>query len=299
MIKAILITLLIITFLLWLLIHFVIPYKFIHPVQKEIPEMVEANDITYHKLKVNIGNEHFVAGYHLHPAIKSTKNDTALLILHGISGAKEKFMGIANFISRAGYTAFVFDLRMHGESTGKHFTYGHEEKKDISKIIDTILGIHSNYTIGILGHSMGGAIAAQSLAYDDRLSFGIIQSSFRELREIVQDYGDRLSKNFSPRFLVNYVLNRAGKMGGFNPSEISPVRSLEQVQVPVLISHGNQDDKIKFEYGQDLYDRASSNHKVFYPIVGGKHEGVLIVGGEKYFSEIVSFMNSLTNLDTQ
>lgn len=294
MMKIILIILVGLFILLFLVIHFIVPYKFIHPVQKAAPSFSPQPGITYEKVIVNIDPNNFIAGFHVHPTIQSSRNDTVIIILHGISGAKEKFLSISNYIAKAGYRSFVFDLRKHGESTGEHFTYGHEEKEDVSKMIDLIESLDPSYTIGILGHSMGGAIAAQALAHDSRLSFGIIQSSFRHFSEIVHDYNDRITNGIAPKFLVDYILKRAGKMAGFDPFDISPLASIQKVGVPIMVSHGDKDDRIKYEYGQELYASISSPHKKFYPIIGGQHDGVLAVGGTEYFEEVVQWISSLT-----
>lgn len=283
----------IIILLVFVIIHFVVPRKFVQPIQKGIPKMIPEKGIQYEKIKVSTNDSNYISGYHVSPKIVSSKNDTVLIILHGISGAKEKFLCVANYISRVGYRSYVLDLRMHGESTGESFTYGQEEKKDISKVIDYILNENSNYTIGLMGHSMGGAITAQTLEYDKRLSFGVIQSSFRDLNEIVHDYSERLTKGLAPKVAVDHVLRRAGVIANFDPFKISPLNSISNVTVPLLISHGEIDDKVSIEYGKALYEKAGSVNKRFFTIKDGKHEGILDVGGDVYFEEIVQFMNSL------
>lgn len=291
--KTILIILIGLLFCFFILLHFVIPYKFLKPIQKTIPESVPENGIRYEKVKVDIDKENYLVGFHVHPGVISSKNDTILLILHGISGAKEKFLSVSNYLSKEGYTSFVFDQRLHGESTGTYFTYGAEEKQDVSKMIDLIKQINPNATVGILGHSMGGAIASQALAYDPRIEFGIIQSSFRSLSEIVHDYSDRIGNGLAPNWCVDYILKRTGQIANFDAFSISPLESLKKVTVPLLISHGDLDDKIKYQYGKDLFESSGSAHKKFYTIKNGKHEGVLAVGGETYFAEVVTFIETL------
>lgn len=83
---------------------------------------------------------------------------------------------------------FIFDSRAHGESQGKYCTYGFYEKKDISAIVDFIGPKYRNVNIGIWGNSLGAAVAIQAMEYDSRILFGIIESTFTDLSQIVFDY---------------------------------------------------------------------------------------------------------------
>ena len=86
-----------------------------------------------------------------------------MILIHGIGGNKESYLGLAKRLSSLGVASVMFDNRAHGQSGGKYCTYGFEERNDVSKIIDYILEKKQNSSIGIWGNSLGGAIAIQSL----------------------------------------------------------------------------------------------------------------------------------------
>ena len=139
-----------------------------------------------------------------------------LILLHGVGGCKEHFLGVANKLRQQDIASIVFDSRAHGQSGGQFCTYGAKEKHDVSVIVDLMEARYPHTPIGIWGNSMGGAVAIQAMALDKRISFGVIESTFTSLAKIGFDYQKRLSK-ISSRRLFNYVLKRVEKIANFNP----------------------------------------------------------------------------------
>jgi len=152
-----------------------------------------------------------------------SKTDTVrsiIIFAHGVGGCKESYIGIAKKLAHKGIESIVIDSRAHGQSEGQFCTYGFYEKEDISKIINFIQTKEPDIPIGIWGSSMGGAIGLLALAKDKRLKFGLIQSTFTDLHQIVFDYKKRILRGFGNQTMVNYVLKRAGQIANFNPTLI-------------------------------------------------------------------------------
>ena len=109
-----------------------------------------------------------------------TVNGT-IILLHGIRAGKEHYVPICKRLVENGYNAVSLDLRAHGESEGKFCTFGVKEKRDIIALINYLQnekGIKS--PIGIWGQSLGGAVALQAMAIDERINFGIVESTFSD-----------------------------------------------------------------------------------------------------------------------
>ena len=132
--------------------------------------------------------------------------------------------------------------------------------------------------IGIWGSSMGGAIGILALAKDKRLKFGLIQSTFTELEQIVFDYKKRILKGIGIRFLSNYVLERAGKIANFNPKKVQPIEAVKNIEQSVMIAHGDTDKNIPYQYGQQLFDNLTATDKEFYLVRHGGHIGLWDAG---------------------
>lgn len=193
-----------------------------------------------------------------------------MILLHGISACKEQFWGFAHQINETGCNAVIFDQRAHGQSDGDYCTFGAKEKYDITKVLDEMerRGLAKPY--GIFGNSLGGAIALQSLAQDQRLQFGIIESTFDTYPHVAMEYGADIV-GFHSELLTDHVIARSGAIAGFDPFSIRPVEACKAITCPILMAHGTADDKIPFEFGQRNFEALASVDKKFVPIEGGGH----------------------------
>jgi len=230
-------------------------------------------------------------------ALTESSNQKGTIILtHGIRSRKEQWLESVKGITDKGYNCVAMDLRAHGQSTGKYCTFGVKEKLDISSILDFLA---ENYNIsknfGVWGSSLGGAIALQSLAYDKRLKFGIIESTFSEFRSVTQDYFEN-TLGFRWEFLGNYLVNRSGKLAGFNPEEASPISAAKKVTQPVLMLHGTADKNISIDYGRANFKALSSADKKWVEIKGGEHNGMANADTALYFKELNSFLNKVSEI---
>jgi len=70
-------------------------------------------------------------------------------LIHGIGGCKEHGLNLTKELSQKGIESIVFDGRAHGQSGGAFCTYGFNEKRDISQIIDKIKEQSPDLPIGI------------------------------------------------------------------------------------------------------------------------------------------------------
>ncbi|GLB50194.1 alpha/beta hydrolase [Neptunitalea lumnitzerae] len=212
-----------------------------------------------------------------------------VILLHGIRSVKESYIGLSKDLSVQGYNTFAFDLRAHGESEGRYNTFGAKERKDVSAIVDYLDGKgYSN--VGVWGRSLGGAIALQALGTDDRLKFGVIESTFSDFNIVVHDY-TALFTGIDSYAFSNFLVKRAGEIGEFNPESVKPVELCKQIKQPIYMSHGTADHRIAYKYGKMNYDALASEQKVFETIPNATHMNVWYIAGEAHFNKIVNFLN--------
>ncbi len=219
------------------------------------------------------------------------KNKGTVILLHGIRGSKESYLSSSALLAKHGYNSLVIDLRAHGESQGDFCTFGSKEKMDISLWIDELQNkLGADHTIGIWGHSLGGAIAIQSLEFDSRLSFGIIESTFSDLKSTIHDYMGQ-NFGFNLPFLTDFLIYRAGDIAEFDVFEVQPRESVEHIEQAVLLVHGEEDDQIDISYARMNFKRLLSKRKRFLSIPKAKHSNLWEVGGKAYFNQIIGFIN--------
>lgn len=266
-----------------------LPYAIIQP--PRLSENIHPDDFNLQNEEIDLITKDSVniKGYWIKN--DSIPSKSAVVFVHGIGGCKEHFLALSKNLSKIGVESILMDSRAHGHSGGTYCTYGFKEKIDIAAVVDYIKRKNDSIPIGIWGNSMGGAIAIQALEYDKRIEFGIIESTFTDLRQIVYDYQKSYTSGLGLQPLCNIALNEAGTIAGFNPDAVSPIASVQNIEQPVFMAHGKKDENIKFEYGQLLYDNLKSTQKRFVPVTEGGHFNLGEKGGPEYYQSILEFLN--------
>ncbi|WP_299626530.1 alpha/beta hydrolase [uncultured Tenacibaculum sp.] len=291
---------LLITFLLFLgigiyvIFNNVAPYAIIKPPRVSITKTPKDLNLDFEEITVNTQDSLTLNGYWIKSQHQQPKG--ILILLHGIGGCKEHFLELSETLAISGIESILFDGRAHGKSEGEFCTYGFYEKNDVSKIVDLIKTKAPNLKIGIWGNSLGGAIALQTLENDKRIAFGVIESTFTELDQIVFQYKKNLLKGFGIKFLSDFSLKKAGEIANFNPDKVKPIQAVKNISQPVLIAHGSDDRNIPIVFGKQLFKNLASKDKKFINVKDGGHHNLFEKGGITYKKELLDFINR--NLDS-
>lgn len=221
---------------------------------------------------------------------ETTKVQGVLVVLHGIGNCKESFIPFASECTRLGYACLLPDLRAHGESEGLNCTFGWYEKEDIKLFVNALKEVFDkNLPLGIYGYSLGGAVALQAMEHDSRIDFGIIESTFSSVNEIIPEYQARLM-HFRWPWLSRVALRRAGEIAAFPPNEVHPAQSASRICRPMLMAHGTADTYIPIAHGEKNFAALTCPGQ-WYPIPGGTHPDLNAGGGlEPYLHIRRSFL---------
>ncbi|WP_299899745.1 alpha/beta fold hydrolase [uncultured Aquimarina sp.] len=287
--KIVLLIVIVVGVIMGFYVHNSAPYAIIKPLR--INEKLAPSDLGLESetFEISATDAIKLKGYLIKSNLDTKKG--IIIFIHGIGSCKEHGLGVAKLLSKQGIETIVFDGRAHGESDGEFTTYGFHEKKDISKIVDWIQAKNQNIDIGIWGNSLGGAIAIQALAFDNRIKFGVIESTFTEMDQVVYDYSKKMMKGIIIKPISDYALRRAGEIADFDPDQVKPILSVKKIQQPVLIAHGDADQNIDVTYGKQLYESLKSEDKELIIVEDGGHVGLAEQGGAAYTKKLMAFIN--------
>lgn len=248
---------------------------------KQLGESIEAISFDGHLLK----------GYLTYSKIKPAKG--TVLLLHGIRSKKEYFMTRSNWLAQNGFNAVAIDSRAHGESSGQYCTFGVKEKKDVKSWVDLLIAKKEiSLNIGLWGQSLGGAIGLQALAYDNRLKFGIIESTFSDFKTIATHYFE-YHLGFELKWATNYLIERSGEISDFDITDAQPYKYCSEIHQPIILVHGNRDKRINIKYGKANFEQIRSLNKEFIEINNAGHLDISEIGGLSYKRKVKNFLNSI------
>lgn len=265
-----------------------LPYIPISPFRKLVKDKPSDFGLRFKPLIVRGVRAVILRGYFIEAL--TVKARATIIVLHGIGSAKEVYFGFARWLAEQGFNVVVYDQRAHGRSGGKYCTFGFYEKRDVSKVIDKVLRKYSKLPIGIHGTSLGGAVAIQALAIEKRLAFGIIESTFNTLENVIEEYSKDMLR-FRSRWLVRRILSRSAQIAQFRPFDIKPVESCRKIQQPILMVHGDADEKIPITFNLDNFNALKTTDKEFFIVKNARHDNVREVGGAIYQQKLLDFLN--------
>jgi pimeloyl-ACP methyl ester carboxylesterase len=179
-----------------------------------------------------------------------------VVIAHGFYNNKDTvlFRGIAGAFSKE-YDVIVFDFRGHGKSSDV-FTWTAHEQKDLRAI--AAYAKENHYAkIGVIGFSLGAAIALIEASFHQNIDSVIAVSSPADLRSINYHFWE---KDMWKDLKLNFGIKGRGK--GVRPGSLSLVRIqpcdiVDKISpTPVLFLHGEKDWLVKTSHSQLLFDRA-------------------------------------------
>jgi dipeptidyl aminopeptidase/acylaminoacyl peptidase len=275
----------------------ILPYSPIRPhrvtraeMEKSAPNLLAPSDIasTWEDFDITVEGSIRLKGWFIHSATRPARG--TILLLHGIASTRMAMLAEAGILAQSGYNCIVYDSRANGESGGLDCTFGYHEKRDVSAYIDAALAAYPDSApFGIMGDSLGAAVAIQALASDKRLVCGVAESPFASLREVVHDYFRRMF--FVPMDSIpDAVLKRSEEIAHFRVDRVCPACDARNILQPTLIVHGEADNKISADQGRRVFDNLASPYKEFYLVKGAGHDDLAAVGGTEYRQRILLFL---------
>lgn len=274
----------------YFLANYVLPYAILQPGHKTGDQTPGNYGLPYEHFRFQPEDGIELDAFYV-PAVGPAKAN--FIMLHGVGSCKEVYLGSVAELAKTGFNVLLWDQRAHGKSGGKYLTYGYYEKNDVSRAVDWLETKVPGLPTGIYGNSMGGAVAIQGLAHDARLQFGLIESTFTDLRSVTNAYSRRMSGVTLPFWLTDYVLTQAGKIADFDPFSVRPVAAATRVTQPIMHIHGDADANINISHARALFAAYASPDKQLYVVKNGDHADLWEKGGEGYRDTWFGFLRRM------
>jgi len=177
---------------------------------------------------------------------------------------------------RLGFSVFLFDYRGYGRSQGRPTEEGmYQDALAAYDYLATSRRVTPDRML-LFGRSLGAAVAGYVAAR--RLAAGLIlESAFPSVAAVARTHYFGLP--------VDWLLG----------AEFNLAERLADLSLPVLVVHGDRDDIIPIELGQQVF-AAVRAPKDFYLVPGADHNDLYLVGGRSYFQRLRQFSEQVVRM---
>lgn len=187
----------------------------------------------------------------------------AVLYLHG---ARWNLTGSVTRIDRwrqLGFAVLAVDYRGFGKSSDVAPTeaYAYEDAEAAWEYLAKIAPGRQRY---IVGHSLGGAIAAELARRRPDAAGLVLEATFTSVRDMI----DQSPWGFLP---VGLILTQ----------EFDTLSKVRELRMPVLVTHGTRDSIVPFQMGERLYE-AVPGPKRFVRVEGAGHHNLSGAAFDQY-----------------
>jgi dipeptidyl aminopeptidase/acylaminoacyl peptidase len=139
---------------------------------------------------------------------------------------------------------------------------------------------------GVLGGSLGAAVAIQWAGVDSRIKAVIAVAPFADL-QTEMTYMFRTHGVTGLKAML--IATAAQAAGHFNIKDVSPIDSVRSMDTPILLAHGLSDDIIPVDESKRLFEAARG--PVALQLVEGKHVNIREALGVEFIRRSVDWMD--------
>lgn len=197
------------------------------------------------------------------PRADPTPPRGTVMVLHTYRSDMTWMAPKARQLARRGYRCVLVDLRGHGRSTGDYLSFGVQESRDLSRVIDDLEGRGEIAgKLGVWGLSYGASCAVMLAAHDERIAAVVSVAPFASMRSIVPHYANTLAPGlrlvFSDDKLAD-LMERRSEEAGFDPDDADMVAAAARLRAPMLLIHGEWDVLVPPEESARIAGAAAAN----------------------------------------
>lgn len=207
-----------------------------------------------------------------------------VLLMHGWSRNRDRMTGRARIFGELGFTTVMHSARDHGNSSSHRFMNAFRFAEDIETVLNWI-----NEPVLLYGHSAGAAgaiIAANQNPDKIKLLFleGCYARTKEALRSLYRSHNHFFGLIFGPMVVLWMDI-----FYKFRMDKVSPVRLAHDLDIPVLIIHGEKDRGFPLPNAWRLRDGFPAGRAELFVGKDADHSGSSLT--PEYPMAIKSFVN--------
>lgn len=256
-----------------------------HALAAPVPAAIGAPPADLHAEAVEIPS---ASGSRLRGWLCSVSGSRGVVVLmHGVRANRLSMVDRARFLTRAGYSALLFDFQAHGESRGEHITFGFLESRDARAAVELVRRRFPGQPVAAVGSSLGGASAVLA---DPPLGLDalVLESVYPAVDVATVN---RLRIRFGPFGppLAPLLLVQLRPRLGISPAALQPIDHIGGVGCPVFILGGTEDRHTPPGETRELFAKAREPKRLWL-VPGAAHVDLHRFAGAEYERRVLGFL---------
>ena len=218
---------------------------------------------------------------------RGARGGGVVLLVHSIRSNRVEMLSRAKFLNAQGYGVLLIDLQAHGETLGDRITFGARESEDVGASVAYLRENFPSERIAAIGVSLGAAaiVLAQHAL---RLDAVVLESLHPTIEEAVENRLRLHLGVFGPT-LSPLLLSQLSFRLNISPGELSPITRIGNLNAPLLLISGTDDQHTKVAETRRLFD-AARQPKEMWIVPGGGHFNMHAYAGKEYEDRILDFL---------
>ena len=217
------------------------------------------------------------------------KNQTPIILLHGLGGDRRQMLPYMKFLHTAGFPVLMIDSINSGQSDnlGTGAGYGWSERADVLASEAELRSMHFE-RIGALGVSQGGAEAILAQSERPGLAAIVSDSAYSNLGALLRGIPSIAMMN--PLFARTVLW--ATQMGlGRSVERISPAEAAKSLRCPLMVIQGGADKLVTVADAKAIF-AAAAEPKELWIVDNAKHAEALFLEPQEYADRVGEFFKA-------
>jgi alpha-beta hydrolase superfamily lysophospholipase len=209
-----------------------------------------------------------------------------VVLAHGWGSTYGKMVPVARALLQGGHPVFLFDIRHHGHSPPAPYVTARHFRDDIGAAAREMKGLYPDRPLVLVGHSMGGSTGILAATNGAPLQGLVAIGSPADLWEVwarhLQDRG------LPGRLIISLLWPFWRRRAGVPLRCLQPEKEAGELQVPLLVIHGDKDESVAVEHAHVL---AAAGGSQAFIMEGGDHNRIL--DHSDLHERLLSFLRSV------
>ena len=266
--------------------------QLLYPERRHIPPPEPLPSYTVHPLTASDGRPFDVW------RLETPTPRARLLFCHGYYANRYQVLDLAHKLCERGYEVLLFELRGHGSRPGP-CTLGSREADDAVTVLRWARARDRSapLPVGVLGLSMGAAVACQVAARDSEVRAVAVDSIYSRFFPVLQrSIWRQYHLPAIPWAWLTWWCVQAALRTRLAPTD--PAALAPRLRQPLLAIQGGEDRRVVPLLGREFYRRwAGPKERWFEP--HGAHVGMFAMHPQAYCGRVAGFFDRVLTTSNQ